>query len=60
MYSMAIDVLKNHGDAYEALFLFTDLTNPTSNSIYMNIGYKPVRDMYDLEINYVKQQDEHR
>ncbi|MHA2053105.1 MAG: GNAT family N-acetyltransferase [Candidatus Hodarchaeales archaeon] len=26
-------------------FLFTDLTNPTSNKIYQTIGYKPVIDM---------------
>jgi predicted GNAT family acetyltransferase len=32
-------------------FLFTDLANPTSNSIYAQIGYVPVTDciMYDLE-----------
>lgn len=32
-------------------FLFTDLANPTSNSIYAQIGYEPVIDctMYDLE-----------
>jgi hypothetical protein len=26
-------------------FLFTDLANPTSNKIYMRIGYEPVCDM---------------
>ena len=26
-------------------FLYTDLANPTSNSIYMNIGYQPVCDV---------------
>ncbi|GAG73668.1 unnamed protein product, partial [marine sediment metagenome] len=25
-------------------FLFTDLSNPTSNSIYQKVGYKPVID----------------
>src|SRR5947208_8390787 len=32
-------------------FLFTDLANATSNSIYAQIGYEPVIDctMYDLE-----------
>jgi predicted GNAT family acetyltransferase len=32
-------------------FLFTDLSNPISNSIYAQIGYVPVTDciMYDLE-----------
>jgi predicted GNAT family acetyltransferase len=27
-------------------FLFTDLQNPTSNSIYQRIGYQPVRDVH--------------
>ncbi len=26
-------------------FLFTDLTNPTSNKIYMNVGFKPIMDV---------------
>jgi predicted GNAT family acetyltransferase len=26
-------------------FLFTDLANPTSNSIYQQIGYRPVADV---------------
>ncbi len=26
-------------------FLFTDLANPTSNSIYQRIGYRPVADL---------------
>jgi hypothetical protein len=26
-------------------FLFTDLANPTSNHVYMDIGYEPVRDV---------------
>ena len=32
-------------------FLYTDLANPTSNSIYQKIGYKPVSDsaLYDLQ-----------
>jgi uncharacterized protein len=28
-------------------FLYTDLANPTSNRIYMNIGYEPVCDSVD-------------
>lgn len=28
-------------------FLFTDLANPTSNKIYMNIGFKPIMDVDD-------------
>ena len=30
--------------------LYTDLANPTSNSIYAKIGYKPVRD--DIELSF--------
>ena len=26
------------------MVLFTDLANPTSNSIYQQIGYEPLRD----------------
>jgi uncharacterized protein len=26
-------------------FLFTDLANPTSNSIYQQVGYRPVADV---------------
>jgi len=29
---------------YERCSLFTDLANPTSNSIYQKIGYRPVGD----------------
>lgn len=35
--------LLNKGHKY--CFLFTDLANPTSNSIYQKIGYKPVCDV---------------
>lgn len=31
--------------------LYTDLANPTSNSIYAKIGYRPIRD--DVEIDFV-------
>lgn len=30
--------------------LYTDLKNPTSNSIYQKIGYKPVRDSLMLKL----------
>jgi predicted GNAT family acetyltransferase len=32
-----------------AVVLFTDLANPTSNSIYQKIGYRPVYDSTELE-----------
>ena len=31
------------------VLLFTDLANPTSNSIYQKIGYRPVHDTCELE-----------
>ena len=36
-------VLLDDGNRY--CFLFTDLSNPTSNKIYQDVGYKPVMDM---------------
>jgi predicted GNAT family acetyltransferase len=32
----------------ENVLLFTDLANPTSNSIYQRIGYRPVYDSTEL------------
>ncbi len=32
----------------ERVFLFTDLANPTSNSIYQRVGYRPVCDYVEL------------
>jgi hypothetical protein len=31
-------------------FLYTDLSNPTSNKIYINIGYEPVIDVSDFDL----------
>lgn len=36
--------------AAQAVVLFTDLGNPTSNSIYTQIGYRPVRDYLEVEL----------
>jgi predicted GNAT family acetyltransferase len=36
------------GSGKEFCCLFTDLSNPTSNSIYRQIGYEPVCDLQDL------------
>jgi predicted GNAT family acetyltransferase len=30
--------------------LFTDQANPTSNSIYLRLGYRPVVDMANLAV----------
>ncbi|MCL2407335.1 MAG: GNAT family N-acetyltransferase, partial [Defluviitaleaceae bacterium] len=34
---------------YKKCTLYTDLSNPTSNSIYMKIGYKPVFDASEID-----------
>jgi hypothetical protein len=34
---------------FKKCVLYTDLTNPTSNSIYMKIGYKPVGDSLSIK-----------
>ncbi len=36
---------------YKFCFLFTDLSNPTSNKIYQEIGYKPVADWNNYSFN---------
>jgi hypothetical protein len=41
-------ILQSNG---ERVCLFTDQANPTSNSIYQAIGYRPVVDMANLRIN---------
>jgi predicted GNAT family acetyltransferase len=33
-------------EGYGSCVLFTDLANPTSNSIYQKIGYRPITDFY--------------
>jgi predicted GNAT family acetyltransferase len=39
-------------DGMRFCFLFTDTANPTSNRIYMDIGYRPVCDAVDLGFDY--------
>ena len=38
-------------------FLYTDLSNPTSNSIYQRIGYRPVRDVTDFDFEDALEDD---
>jgi predicted GNAT family acetyltransferase len=44
--------LLNSGKTYCALF--ADLSNPTSNSIYQKIGFKPIRDYNDYSFEFKK------
>ena len=36
---------------FELCVLYTDLSNPTSNSIYTQIGYRPLRDFLMFELS---------
>jgi uncharacterized protein len=36
-------------DGFRSVFLYTDLANPTSNSIYPRIGFRPVADVNNIE-----------
>ena len=38
-----------------AIFLTTDVSNPTSNAIYQRIGFRPVADHYHFEFGKVAQ-----
>lgn len=44
-YCVAMLSQKILSQGYKLCMLFTDLSNPTSNSIYQKIGYEPVIDM---------------
>ena len=46
--------LLNRG--HQFCFLFTDLTNPTSNRIYQTLGYQPVGDLRNYWFDYNKEQ----
>ena len=35
---------------FEYCTLYTDLSNPTSNDIYQQIGYRPVGDVQEIKI----------
>ncbi|KAL9654050.1 hypothetical protein ABK040_011594 [Willaertia magna] len=45
------ELLIENCDLYKVLFLFTDLDNPTSNSVYQKIGFKEVRNLFRIEFN---------
>jgi len=42
----ASQVALDHGKRF--CFLYTDLANPTSNAIYMRLGYRPVCDSREV------------
>lgn len=45
--ALTAEVSRRVRDSGRLCFLYTDLANPTSNSIYRRIGYEPVCDMVD-------------
>ncbi len=47
--AMLSRLILSWGNAY--CVLFTDLANPTSNSIYQKIGYKPICDYVEIRFN---------
>jgi predicted GNAT family acetyltransferase len=51
--SACVAALSEHllSEGYEFCTLYTDLSNPTSNKIYQNIGYVPVCDYIELKFN---------
>jgi predicted GNAT family acetyltransferase len=43
---------------YEAVTLYTDLSNPISNSIYQKIGYRPIGDSIVYTVSHIDISDE--
>ena len=51
--SACVAALSDHllSEGFTFCTLYTDLSNPTSNKIYQNIGYEPVCDYIELKFN---------
>ncbi|WP_198768764.1 GNAT family N-acetyltransferase [Fictibacillus halophilus] len=51
--SACVAALSDHllNEGFTFCTLYTDLSNPTSNKIYQNIGYEPVCDYIELKFN---------
>ena len=51
--SRSVAALSQHllDSGWERCSLFTDLSNPTSNSIYQQVGYQPVRDFNEYDFS---------
>ncbi len=52
--SRSVAALSQHllDSGWQRCSLFTDLSNPTSNSIYQRVGYRPVRDFNEYEFSH--------
>jgi predicted GNAT family acetyltransferase len=51
--SRSVAALSQHllDRGWQRCSLFTDLSNPTSNSIYQQVGYRPVRDFHEYDFS---------
>ena len=51
--SRSVAALSQHllDSGWQRCSLFTDLSNPTSNSIYQRVGYRPVRDFNEYDFS---------
>ncbi len=51
--SRSVAALSQHllDSGWQRCSLFTDLSNPTSNSIYQQVGYRPVRDFNEYDFS---------
>jgi len=52
--SRSVAALSQHllDSGWERCSLFTDLSNPTSNNIYQQVGYRPVRDFNEYDFSH--------
>lgn len=52
--SRGVAALSQHllDSGWKRCSLFTDLSNPTSNSIYQQVGYRPVRDFNEYDFSH--------
>lgn len=52
--SRSVAALSQHllDSGWQRCSLFTDLSNPTSNSIYQRVGYRPVRDFNEYDFSH--------
>lgn len=41
-----------HSRGAAACMLYTDVTNPTANSVYQRIGYRPVAEATEFRFRY--------
>ena len=52
--SRSVAALSQHllDSGWQRCSLFTDLSNPTSNTIYQQVGYRPVHDFHEYDFSH--------